>query len=199
MGYQRSQGFIIKERLIMELDSLLENSNLFEQLRINSEHLSNLIDKIPKKYLIKIRLRKLYPEISTVISILIDISIKALKQLDISDQYINDPKKIELENLKESSLKSDELTYQLTESENIARIEKHEQTKLFLNEVTKQNRVTKEFILKNNQISRERLNQNIYIIYPQILGILSQMLLINSTSTKTLQSELHKIRKDLLN
>lgn len=182
----------------MELDSLLENSNLFEQLKNNSEHLSNLLDKIPKKYLIKTKLRKLYPEISSVISVLTDISIKALKQLEVSDQYINDPNKIELLSLKESSLKSDELTSQLTESENMARIEKHEQKKLFLNEVTKQNRVAKEFILKNNQITRERITQNIYIVYPQILGILSQMLLINSISTKTLQSELHNIRKDLL-
>ena len=181
----------------MELNDLLQNSEVFERFKTKSTYLSELVDTALKRRFMAPKLSRLYPKISSTINDLTTLAQQALEQLSISDEVVKKNVMTTRTDIETKALKLDPLTSELTKVQEKEHIEKQRETERLLNEVDKQNLVTVQYILDNNAVTRKQIEQNLYITYPQILSTLSQMMLLDKIARHPFELELEQLRKDL--
>lgn len=179
----------------MDLNSLLDDTVVFDRLKSGSKELSVLVSKIMHAHFKKKKVKALYPEISKKIETLTQLGESALKQLDASDKAIREGVLTMRTPQPQQPLKVDPLTSQLTLTAEANRLDNARHTARLLDEVDKQNAATVAYVLQNNAVTRAQLEQNLYVTYPQILATLSQMMLLNRNTNNEMTSLLTNLER----
>ena len=184
-----------ERKALMDFNSLLDDTVVFDRLKSGSKELSVLVSKIMHAHFKKKKVKSLYPEISKQIETLTQLGESALKQLDASDKAIREGVLTMRTPQPQQPLKVDPLTSQLTLTAEANRLDKARHTARLLDEVDKQNTATVAYVLQNNAVTRAQLEQNLYVTYPQILSTLSQMMLLTRNTNNEMTSLLTNLER----
>ena len=181
----------------MELDILLANSDIFERLLDQSSKLYQLVKSFLNARFKAFKLKQIYPQISETVELLTHLSEKALLQLDESDKFmITQGTQTSKHSTITSHLQTDELTETITHQAHEVLVEKINRQNKLLDIVDGQNIATIEYVIKNNNITRQQIETNLYITYPQILATLAQIY-VTGRSKKTDFMKLQLLLEDL--
>lgn len=195
MKAPRKSYKIIRKVTILNFNSLLNDTIVFDRLKSGSKELSVMLSKIIRSRFKKKKVKQLYPEISKQIDLLTKLGEAALTQLEESDMAIKSNALTKRSQQPTAPLKVDPLTSQLTLTAEANRLDKARHTARLLDEVDKQNTATVSYVLQNNAVTRAKLEQNLYVTYPQILSTLSQMMLLTRNTNNEMTSLLTNLER----